>query len=113
VEQAQQLVARRVAADHADRNHPRAQRVDVVGGVGGAAQQHLALGEAQDEHRRLAGDADRLAEQVLVGDQIADHHDRATAKPVDALAQASRGGRHAATRRVSAQSTASSRSTAT
>ena len=57
-----------------------AERVDVVGGVGGAAEPHLALGEAQDEDRRLARDARGLAVEVLVGDEVADDHDAPAGK---------------------------------
>ena len=78
-----ELLAGAVRADHADRHHPGAERVHVVGRVRRAAEQHLALGESQDEHRRLARDAGRLAEEILVGDQIAEHDDDRPVEPID------------------------------
>src|SRR5262249_8957516 len=52
------------------------------------AQTHLALGEAEDQHRRLARDARRLAVEVLVGDEVAHHDKRLACEAVDERAQA-------------------------
>src|SRR5258707_659048 len=68
------LVARGVLPEQTHRQHGGAERVDVVGRVGGAAEPHLAIGEAQDEDRGLAGDARGLAVEIFVGDEIAHHH---------------------------------------
>src|SRR6266849_300015 len=40
----------------------------------------LAVGEAQDEDGSFARDARRLAEEVLVGDEVADHRDALAGK---------------------------------
>ncbi len=110
MQEPEQLVAGGVAADDADGDDPRAQRMHVMGRVGGAAEEHLALRVPQDEDRRLARDPRGLAEQVLVGDEVTDDHDGAIAEARDGLVQAVTGIAHAATCLASAHSTASRRS---
>ena len=107
-----QLLPRPVAPDHADRDDARAERVDVVRRIRRAAQQHLALDKSQDQDGRLARDPRRLAEEILVGDEVADDDDRARAEGVDRGAHPARRRAHAE-RPASTQSTASSRSFAT
>ena len=82
-EERQQLLAGAVPSDRADRRHARAERVGVVRRVRRAAEEDLALGESQDEHRRLTRDPDRLAEEILVEDQIADDDHAPTGEAVD------------------------------
>src|SRR5207249_7636782 len=111
-EERHELVARAVWSDRADRRDPRAERVGVVRSVRSAAEEHLPLGEAQDEHGSFSRDSGRLAEEILVEDQVADDHDVAPGEGID-------GGTHGLLGRVHrespsiTQSAAASRSSAT
>ena len=90
----------------------RAERMDVVGRVGRAPEEDLPLREAQDQNGRLARDPRRLAEEVLVEDQIADDDDAPSGEAVDRLAHGRGRGAHCP-RLWIAHSAAPSRSSAT
>ena len=67
-------VAVLVVADRGEQAGVRAERLDVPGDVGGAAEPFLLLGrmDAHDGHRCLGGDAIDRAEPVAVEHRIAD-----------------------------------------
>ena len=110
MEEGAQLLAGAVAADHADRNDPRAERGHVVRGVGGTAEPHVTLGESENDDGCLARDPSRLADEVLVGDDVADDDDRPLGKGLGNGQQPRCRHRH---RRSIVHCTASSRSSAT
>ena len=108
-EETGQLLAGLVAPDDTHRRGHRSQGVDIVGGIGGPAQPHLAVREAEDEDGRFARDARGLPVKILVGDDVAHHDDALARQGGNQLAQPSQG-KH---QRASAHSTASRRSSAT
>ena len=72
-----------IGADQARQARAAAERRHVVGGVAGAAGDHLGRVVLEDQHRRLARDAGDLAVDELVGDEVADDQHAAAAEPVD------------------------------
>jgi len=72
-----------IGAHQASQLGPAAERGDVVGGVAGAAGNHGRCVIPEDEHRRLARNARDLAEDELVGDDVADDQHKAARKAVD------------------------------
>ena len=112
VEERRQLRARLVVAHHADGHRVRSQRAHIVSGIGATTQPYLAVREAKDEDGSLARDARGFAVEVLIGDEVAHDDDAPTSQPRHHV-QDRPGWEHHARRRASAQSTASSRSSAT
>src|SRR2546421_443628 len=78
-----------------------------------ASEAGVALRELQDDDGGLARDPRRLADQVLVADEVADDEDRAARETIGDAAETVGAAHQAARRRASTHSTASSRSPAT
>jgi len=115
-EEPEHLAPCAVAAEHTHGQRRGPESAHVVGGVGRAAQPHLAVGEAEDEHGRFARDAGRLAVEILVRDEIPDDDDPLGTEPGDDVLeslQREHSAPFSVSSRPSAHSTASRRSSAT
>ena len=77
-----------VVAHGADQQAARAQRGDVGGDVGGAAQRGVALAHGHDRDRRLGAQPLGLADEVAVEHDVADHHDATLLHLLDQLQHA-------------------------
>jgi hypothetical protein len=72
-----------VVADHPDRQHRATEGGDVGERIGATTGDVALVLEAQDDHRRLAGDPFWRAEDEAVEDKVAVQHDAATEEAVD------------------------------
>src|SRR4029079_16376035 len=70
-EMREELIARRVVANDGHRQRHAAEGDDVVDGVATAAEENVFAILAEDQHRRLAGDALRRAVDEAVGHNVA------------------------------------------
>ena len=77
-----------VAADDADRLDAAAERDDVVGDVGGAAEPLRLVVEADDRHRRFRRDPLDPADDELIEHQVADDQDGAAGEAIEQLSSA-------------------------
>ncbi len=76
-------LAGRILPDHPQRQHLRAQGVEVVAGVRGPPEPDLLREVPQDQHRSFTRDALGLAEHVLVRDEVAHDEDPPAREPLD------------------------------
>ena len=118
-----QGVAGGVLSHGGDGKNARAERGEIVRGVGTATGHELGFAMAQDQDRRFAGDAGDFAELEFVGNEVAEDGHRPAGKLLDVFGESQEidgsrsrrglrlGTLHFACLRI--QSTAAARSSAT
>src|SRR5260370_25112995 len=82
-----QRISRGVIANSADGQDSRAERREVVGGVGAAARHNLSFAMFEDQDRRLARDTRDFAILEFIGHEITEENDRFRGELLDALAE--------------------------